>query len=442
MKRRPPSRLVVSAFGCSLAFGLIAGCGRKQTPHADESPPPRGAQTSAAPQPNAPAASKPVAPQGSSPTPAGAKAPPQLPFTLDQLRLHVNHNKLVAVAGKLHAIVPSVPAATSVVGFEHTADRRSVTVRYLYDLGCTAPEDPLEVVIELAPLAARMLNDDALAAHRSGRFAAAAAGFAQAARLDPTFELARSNEACAWNRLGRREDALRALAPVIRAKPVLAYSKVASDPELQSLKDAPPIAALRASTPGDVQAKTLADAAAPLVGLGGRAVAVLVREQSWGSSNFHLDLAIFDAASGDQQLSMPLADWSDNDHEGKLLAGRREQVQQRYERSASWLRELGFGADPHASSMGLESLPDSGRLKRSPLRIKRSLAPLTADDPVRYEVWKDGRVVGHFGENKAMTSSTLTYLPSANALVVQWTTEDAEGCDDGTNVFAQVLPLN
>jgi tetratricopeptide (TPR) repeat protein len=353
----------------------------------------------------------------------------------------VHHNQLVAAANKLRAIVPSVAAATSVVGFEPAADRGKVTVRYLYDFACADPEQPLEVAVELVPLAARMLNDEALAAHRAGRFEAAAEGFARAAALDPGYELAPSNEACAWNRLGRPQDALRALAPLIRDNPVLAYSKVASDPELQSLKDAPPIAALRAGTPGAVQTEALLAAAAPLVGFAGRAVAVPIREDSWGSGNFRLDLAVYAAASGAEQLTVTLSDWSDSDAEGKTLPARREQVQQRLERTVSWLRELGFSADPRAASMGLESLPDSGRLPRSPLRIKRSEWLVSGYPAWRYDVWKDGRVVAHFGENVSTTACALTYLPSASALAVQCTTDAAEGCDDGPNAFAQLLPI-
>jgi len=425
------------AFACTAALALApgAGCERSQAPRTHESRAATpGTPTSALPPKRA---APPASPSNK------AQLPAQLPFTLDQLRFHVSHNKLVASAGKRHAIVPSVHAATNVLGFEPAADGRKVTVRYEYEFGCMEPDRPLAAVLDLAPLAARMLNDEALAEHRAGRFAAAAKGFARAAELDPGLELARSNEACAWNRLGRPQDALRALAPLLRDNPVLAYSKIAADPDLQSLKDAPPVAALRASTPGDVQAETLANAGAPLVGLGGRAVAVLIREQSWGSDDYRLDLAVFAAASGDELLRTTLWDWSDNDHDRKQPPGHDEQVQQRYERAAKWLRELGFGADPRAASRRIEQLSDSGRLQRSPLRIKRSAAGASSPDAAaHYDVWKDGRVVGHFGANESMTSCTLAYLPSATALLVQWTTEDAEGCDDGTNVFAELLPMN
>src|SRR5262245_54710250 len=58
------------------------------------------------------------------PAPATRLArPAQLPFKLEQLRFQIAHNKLVASAGKLHAVVPSVYRATSLLhGFARTPD--------------------------------------------------------------------------------------------------------------------------------------------------------------------------------------------------------------------------------------------------------------------------------------------------------------------------------
>jgi tetratricopeptide (TPR) repeat protein len=287
-----------------------------------------------------------------------------------------------------------------------------------------------------------MLNGEALEAHAAGRFEEAAAGFAAAARLDPSFELTHTNLACALNRLGRSREALATLAPLLRDNPVLAYSKIASDPDLQSLAAAPEIAALLPSTPGDVQPEAFeSQQATAWVGLGGAAAAVIVREVSWGSSQYRLDLEVFAAKSGARKLRLPLSSWDDRNEDGETLPARREVLRQRYEQTARWLRDMGFRADPRATVMTLASLPDSGRLKRTTLRIKYASWQESGSEVGRYDIWKDGRVVAHFGQNTHMNTCTLSYLPSARALIVQWTTEAPEGCDNGPYTFAELIPI-
>ena len=432
MKRRPLYLLIATLAACG-GSGTARSVPANDDPALSDQPDP--GPVALPPAPRTPSAEAPPADPARGP--AGAA---KLPFTLDQLRFQVSRNRLVARAGALHAIVPSVYRATTALGFEPSSDGRSVTVRYLDELGCMDPNEVHTTQLALEPLAARMLNGEALEAHRAGRFDAAAQGFAAASALDASFELARTNRACALNRLGRRQDALAALAPLLRDNPVLAYSKVASDPELQTLQDAPELVALRAAAPSEVTQAMLDAARAPLVGLGGRAVAVLVREQSWGSDDYQVWLHVFDARTGVRQLELTLSDFADHDHDGKTLPARRAEVDARYEQAARWLSELGFAGDAKASARSLEALPSNGRLRRSPLRIKRYDWNASGSAAWRYDVWKNERVIGHFGENRAMNVCDLTYLPSARALVVQWIIEAPEGCDNGPYTFAELIP--
>ena len=229
---------------------------------------------------------------------------------------------------------------------------------------------------------------------------------------------------------------MQALLPLIRANPVLVYSRVATDPDLRGLAQEPEIRALIASTPGDVQPDQLELTGAPLVGLNGSVVAVPIREESWGSSGYQLELMIYATGSGRELLRTTLVVWSDNNADGETLPVRRDRVQQRFAQVSSWLRDLGFSADRETVVSALESLPENGKLRSTPLKIKH--------DPRRsgYTVWRDGRVIAQILRGVATTSTTVAYAPSAGVLTVAWTIEAPEGCDSGPETFAQILRIH
>ena len=93
------------------------------------------------------------------------------------------------------------------------------------------------------------LEHDAARKHsRAGRRGEALAGFRRAVAIGPSHREARTDLARALNRMGRTDDALSALAPLIQEEPVLTYYTVLADPELEGLAEHPPLTALRVAT--------------------------------------------------------------------------------------------------------------------------------------------------------------------------------------------------
>lgn len=418
MKRRPPYLLIA----------LLAACGQEEKPRLRE-------------RENVPVRAEPTGLAGE----MDPERRPALPFTLDQLRFHIGHNELLASAGSRHAVVPvhswrspSVHRATKVLGFQiREGHSRHVVVRYLDELGCD-PDQEHETVVDLRPVAADMLRNEALDAYDAGRYEPAAQGFAAALEQVYSTETA-IDRARALHRLGRTSEAAASLVPPSRDKPVLVYSKVATQPDLAALLQQPEIAALRASVPGTVSAAEI-EAGLPLVGLDARWIAVPIRQAAWSGSDRRLELAIFPSYPRKAEtLRIPLIESIDTDHEGNVLPARRAAVDAQLARTVSWLRDLGFGVDPKATAMELSALPPNGRLRRSPLRVKLARWKWDDRDMSRYDVWKNERVVGDFGQNANMTSCMLTYSPLARALIAVWTTSAPEGCSEAHSTFADIV---
>jgi hypothetical protein len=113
----------------------------------------------------------------------------------------------------------------------------------------------------LAHLEARLANAAALKEHRKGRFKAAALGFARAQALDPSFDLATTNLACALARDGRTKSAIDTLRPLLITHPVTTYDKILRDSDLASLRSAPELQKWRASKKGDASVSNAWDLA-------------------------------------------------------------------------------------------------------------------------------------------------------------------------------------
>lgn len=399
------------ALGLGLAVVLLAGCEHASKPSvqapASTTPPraataiPAGPTTAAEPAPSAQPSGEPPqpAPAAAATTPAASNA---LPFAIDALRFRVAHDKLVAVAGELHTVVPSVYRATSVIASRPEADGNSVRVTYGDEHACEGPDARYDVSLSLAPLAARMLNTRALDAHHAHRYEEAAQGFSVA--------LARTNLACALNQGGRPSEALAALQPLIASNPVLAYSKVVTDPELQGLASAPEIVALKATPRASTVRIDRMQGA--LVGAGGRAVAQLVSEPSWGTEQSKLTLVVFAAADGRELLRTLLVDWGDTEEEGGgLRPSRRAAVQQRIDEVSGWLTDLGFAPDPHAQRLDARKLGAGAALAGTGLRVQ------LRRDGAGIAVLARGRQVA-LAPVSGRESTLASYLPSVNALAL------------------------
>ncbi len=89
-------------------------------------------------------------------------------------------------------------------------------------------------------------NVAALRLHHAGRFAEARAGFEAALALDPAYDLARFNLACASSRLGDEAAAAREIAKLIARDTPRFTPKLHADSDLASLRGSPEGAALEA----------------------------------------------------------------------------------------------------------------------------------------------------------------------------------------------------
>lgn len=86
--------------------------------------------------------------------------------------------------------------------------------------------------------AARRANEEALAAHGRGDYAASEAGFAAALAEAPSYRSARFNHVCALSRLGRLEDARAELIPLLCEDLPSFSERVRSDPDLAAIQSA------------------------------------------------------------------------------------------------------------------------------------------------------------------------------------------------------------
>jgi hypothetical protein len=112
--------------------------------------------------------------------------------------------------------------------------------------------DGAEVKTTIGGLRARLANVKALHLHQQQKWDDAAAGFAQALALDPTFELAALNLASAQARGGKRDAAIATLLTLAARNPTLVAWRSRVDPDLVDLAGAPELARFSAATPGGI----------------------------------------------------------------------------------------------------------------------------------------------------------------------------------------------
>jgi tetratricopeptide (TPR) repeat protein len=407
-----------------LAFLFVAACQSPTRPRPVPDPQPSASGGARVPTG--------ASPKLDVPAPAPAQRDAALPFDVGALRFVAAQGKLVATAGDLRSAVDDVSHVARVK--DAVIANGVARVTYFTDEVACGPTDEAHVLtLELSVIAARMLNAAALEHHRAGRYEEAARGFAAAVALDARFALARSNWACALARLGRTREALDALASLLRDNPVFAYAKVATDPELQSLASAAELRALEASPAPVIAHEALAHQ--PLVGLGGRVLAVPVRSPSWGTGAVRIDLDFIDGRDGRELHSVRLLDWVDSDDEGEVKPERRASVDARFTQTAAWMSRLGFARDPSAEAVELPASAQKVSMSRGALRFARDTGPQGVS------VWRAAERIGRFAAIGRDRPARFDHLPRATVLVARWTNEDPEGCDGGDFSFAELLPV-
>jgi hypothetical protein len=296
------------------------------------------------------------------------------------------------------------------------------------------------VELGLDQLEARLANAAALAAHRRKDYAAAAAGFARAARLDPSFDLAATNHASALALAGKRDAAARALAPWLASNPTWTYGKVATDPELASLRRHPAVRRLCVRPRGTARL----DAQGGLVGVvaysaAKQQLAYVRREASWGACNFTTKLMVFDVATGQALASWTVVDWADSNPEAcdktdpetpPILPEAAARVRARAGRLVRVLRDLGFSAATHE----VASIDDAGlHFAHAGLDLAVDAAHGTAT------LSRGGKVLGHATVPDRPQAGY--YVPAARAVLVLSLRGGSEGCEGSDPTTATIVPV-
>lgn len=330
--------------------------------------------------------------------------------------------------------------ATVTVGHDATGEP-TLVVDYQDDVSCDDPAKHVE--LSARSLLARLENAAAMKPHGKRDFETSARGFAKAAQLDPSLDVAWINLACALAMGGKRPSAIAALAPMLQRKPLYTAHKVLSDPELAALREAPELVALRAPKPGTAAIRTLTLAYSPHLSL----VAVHRVEDSWGACNFVEDLRLIDAKTGKEVLTLPLVGWDESepecdDHEPgrRIRAGHRARIDARLDTMDRFLRDMGFSV-----SEGLElvdpgtAAPDDGPVTRA--RLPGAGLELVIDDQ-ELHVMKAGKTLATVPQTEAQGISHAGHDPAAGVAFIEWFHDVPEGCDDesdGTGFI--VVPL-
>lgn len=229
-----------------------------------------------------------------------------------------------------------------------------------YEDSCCHPDPPPQRVQEHSfdALEARLTNVSGLRHHRAGRFEKAAAAFSSAARLDPSFELATTNLACALARSGKVTGALQALESKLRTDPIGTYLHILEDPDLQPLLRSPPVQGLKAKVRGKARIDVSKNAeqiwkmyAARSASLG--LVAAVTHYESWNSQSWSASLVLLSAATGEKVGSLPLVSEAQSwmvldEYDGtgagsyRLLPSDYRRTKENVRRANRVLADLGF----------------------------------------------------------------------------------------------------
>jgi hypothetical protein len=427
-----------------------------------------GQSTQAAPAPD-------QAKPGAAPANPAAGAQPgidpaEISAAVARLRFRISKGAtLLAVAGERSAPLP-VENVFELAPARWSRDRSEVVVQY--DDYC---QQTHRVTFSARSLVARLENAEALAAHRAGRHAQAATGFARAIALDPDFDLAYTNLASTLAVAGKADQAVAALQPLLARNPVHVYARVMLDPELAALREQPTIAALRSQTPGTatIDAATFALEGAHVAvdqspghspgqdpGLTHGRIAAVDSEASWGACSFESILQIFDAATGQVRTRVPIVTWEDSDPDAcdgrGLLPGARTRVAARVEAANRVLRDLGFvplkKAKPSsgsedaqgdrtvievpfpASKLSLVITEGTARVTRRGSAPAR--APKPAPKPAPDQLLVERPVPA------ATAVGWALHVPEVDAVIYAWQRPGAEGCEGSDPTGIVVLPLS
>ena len=292
-------------------------------------------------------------------------------------------------------------------------------------------------------LAARLENATAFALHQNKDWKSAAAGFARAAALDPTWRIAAYNLASAHQLLGDKPAAIKALAPFLATDPLGTSLDIARDPELAPLLDQPALVAIRSTKPGSAKLTTAGLDGKVLFAPDRNLIAVARVESSWGSSAFTVDVQIWDAATSKLVASTTVVEWGEtkNDEKG-LVAATKSVVTERMTRLSTQLAALGFRPAAKVEK-GVES-SDGAKAK---IHFAKAKLGLVGPGDMHSAAFTDG-VVNVLRKNTTLATAKITgrlvaasFVEEASAIIIEMQRHSSEGCDGGPEVALTVVKI-
>lgn len=342
------------------------------------------------------------------------------------LTLSIDKDALWVVKGKQRA---RLAPASSFKAFSADKTKRKVIVDVVDNtcIGNTKHE------FTFGHLEARIENWAAFAVYKTKDYKGAAAGFAKAVKLDPSWKIAAYNLASAYQLAGDKPAAITALAPHLAAEPIATYVHVTSDPELAPLLDRAELKAIASKQPGN--AKLGDKAFEPLYAKDRNLIAFAREEKSWGSAAYTIDLQIYDAKSGALVASTPLVHWDDTKPEatGLTMAGKKA-VAERAARFSTMLQQLGFST---AKLEKTKVSDDDGSMKIKAVFAKAKLGVVAT--PNGANALRGNTSVGT--ANSAGKMLSAVFVEDASAVVITTHLHSAEGCDGGPEIGVYVIPI-
>lgn len=224
-----------------------------------------------------------------SPSPGTAAAQRKADGLPDGLTIALHDRSIEARKGKLSV---ALVFASSLV--EAKFDRKTATVVVEYEDACMFNRTRSW---SLARLEAMLESEDAVARKTRHDDKGAAAAFARAAALDPTWTDPVYGLAAVQLHAGDPGAAVRALAGLLATDPIAVYLRVGSDPTLSALSARPELQAVRAKRAGTVAITSKGIAGTVAVSPDHKLLAVTLSDGSDVSSIFALDLLILAAST-------------------------------------------------------------------------------------------------------------------------------------------------
>ncbi|HMF43943.1 MAG TPA: tetratricopeptide repeat protein [Polyangia bacterium] len=349
----------------------------------------------------------------------------------DGLTLVLSYWRLDVERGKLRAPI-EVRADSGLTSFEVRLGPADGSVVATITDNC----DERHVVnLTIAGLEARLENAAALALHRQRRWSESAAGFARALARDPTFDVAATNLASAQVMAGKADDAVKTIAPLLARKPVAAYARLVSDPELTPLLGRPEVATLRTPAPGTARltmTATSVDINGFAVSSRYRVVAAVHSESSWGVCASTGELVLLDLQGGEVARLPLYSTTADEEHDCPIAKSERPRVAARVAAAQRLLTDLGFSPAGERGQVDTEFASTRARFPRAKIGL--------VIGQQRVRALRGNRELGA-APVRGEHIEAATFLDGYDAIVFEWEREGREGCQGTDPRGIQVLPI-